>query len=86
MEIHKHTLRACHNAPTVGSDINTGDSLVVTLELILELVVVANPAVQLNSCVSSNGKDGMIGRKGVIGNWAVKEVVNFGGGHDDYGI
>lgn len=76
-------LRAGHNAPAVGSNVDTRDSFVVALELILQLVGIADLAVKLNSGVASDGEDGMISRERVVGDGVVEEVVNFGSGHGE---
>ena len=75
------TLRAGYNAPALGGNINTGYSLVVSLQLIQQLERVARPAIELDVVVSGDSKGGMVGRERVVGDGIVEEMVNLGIGH-----
>ena len=70
-------MRASHNAPGVGSNVDTSYGLVMPLELVLELKGVANPAIQLDRRVPSDGEGLPISREGVVRNGIVEEVMNF---------
>ncbi len=81
MELSVRTLRARDNATTVGSNVDTGDSLIVPLELILQLKGIAHLAIELNARVASDSEGGLVSREGVIGNGAMEQMVNFGTCH-----
>lgn len=79
--ITAHTLRAGHNSSRTQSNINAGDHLVMSLQLILELKSIASSSIKLNVGVSCHGQRLLVGREGVVGDGVVEEVVNFGSCH-----
>lgn len=74
-------LRAGDNAATVRGDVDAGDQLVVSAELILEAELVALLGVELDVVGTGDGEGAAVGREGVIGNGCVEQVVHFGRGH-----
>ena len=72
------TLGACHDATTARSNVDAGDRLVMSLELILELERIPALAVKLDGRVSGNGQGFVVRREGVVRNGIVEEVVNLG--------
>lgn len=75
------TLRASHNAPGVGGNVDAGDKLVMSLELVLELEGIADSAVELDLGVAGNSQGLAIGREGVVGDGVVEEMVDLGSSH-----
>ncbi len=69
------------DAAGAGSDVDTGDGLVVTLELVLQLEGRTNSSIEFDRRILGNGESVAIGREGVVGNGAVEELVNFGSSH-----
>jgi hypothetical protein len=77
-------LRTGHNLARIGSNIDTGNELVVAAQLVVESKGFAVGRVQLDGIVSGDSECLAIGREGVVGDWVVEEVVNLrGGGHDE---
>lgn len=76
-------MRAGHNAPAVGGNVDTGDGLVVSLQLILKLEGVSGPAIELNGRIASDGERLAVGRERVVGDGGVEKVVDLGSGHDE---
>lgn len=77
------TLGASHNLARIRSDINGGNGLIVTGELVIQGEARAIVLVELNSVVACDGKELAIGREGVVRNALVKEEVDFWGRHGD---
>lgn len=75
------TLGTSDNTATAERNIHTCNGLVVAFQLINELKAIARSIVQLNAVVSRNGERLSVCRKGMIGNWMVKEVMNFWSSH-----
>lgn len=71
------TLGACHDHATFGGDIDTGDCLVVPFELILKSEFGAGPSVKLDVVVPSDGERLPVGGERVVGDWVMKEMMNF---------
>lgn len=75
------TLRAGHDLAGVGSNINSRDRLVVSSQFILKLETTARLRIQVDVVVASYSQRLAVGGEGMVGNWVVKEVVDFGGSH-----
>jgi len=78
------TLRASHNLARVGCNVYTGNCLVVTRELILELVSAARLLEEVDVVLSGYSERLAVGGEGMVRNGMVEEVVDFGAGHDGY--
>ena len=78
------TLSTSHNPPTFGSDIHTGDSLVMPLELIFECETGIFALVQLDGSVTRDCEEGAVGGEGVVADGLVEEEVDFRVGHCDW--
>lgn len=76
-------LRAGDNLARVGSNVDAGDELVVTAQLVVQGETGAIGRVQLDRVVSSDGKCLAVGRERVIGDWVVEEMVDLRGGHGE---
>lgn len=76
-------LRAGNNATAMRSDVHTSDSLIVALQLILELKSVSHSAVQLDIRVSGHSQSAMVSRERVVCNGVMEQVVNLGIRHTD---
>jgi hypothetical protein len=76
------TLRASHNLAGVGCNVYTGNRLVVTCQLILELISAASLLEQVDVVLAGYGKRLAVGGEGMVRNGMVEEVVDFGAGHD----
>jgi hypothetical protein len=74
-------LRAGHDAAAVGGDVDAGDQLVVTSEFILQAELVALLGVELDVVGAGHSQGVAVGGERVVGDWGVKEVVDFGRGH-----
>ena len=72
------TLVAGHDPAAPGSNVDAGDGLVVSFELIVQLKGISNPLVQVDGRVSRDSQSLAISRVRVVRDGAVKEVVNFG--------
>lgn len=68
----ERTLGAGDDPARVGSNIHTGDELVMALQLVLELEGIADLAVQLDCVVAGNRQRFAVCREGVVGNWVVE--------------
>lgn len=75
------TLRASHNLARVWCNVHARDCLVVTRELILELVSAAALLEDVDIVLTCDSKRLAISGEGVIRNWRVKEMVDFGASH-----
>lgn len=71
------TLRAGHNSTTSRRNVHSGDRLVVTLQLILELEIASRPLVELDIVVTGDSQSLLVSREGVVRNGCVEEVVDF---------
>lgn len=80
----RQTLGTRDNATTARGDIDTGDGLVVAFQLILQLEGISDFTVQFDGRVLGHSQCLAISREGVVSDWAVEEVVNFGGSHVCY--
>jgi hypothetical protein len=76
------TLRASHNLAGVRCNVYTGNRLVVTCQLILELISAASLLEQVDVVLAGYGKRLAVGGEGMVRNGMVEEVVDFGAGHD----
>mgnify|MGYP003636764515 FL=1 len=81
------TLRASDNSSTIQSNIDTGDRLIVTLQLIFQLESIPCSSVELDTCVSCHGQGLLICGEGVVGDWVMEQGVNFWSSHiEDVGV
>lgn len=55
----------------------------MALQLILQLEGVAGLAIELNGSIAGNSQHPMIGRKRVVGDWGVKQMMDFVASHDE---
>lgn len=56
----------------------------MTLQFILQTEFVARLLVEFDSIILCYSQSLLVGREGMVGNWLVKEVMNFGLSHDDF--
>jgi hypothetical protein len=68
-------LRASYDLARVGSDINTGDKLIVASQFILQLEAIARALVKLDIILLCNSKRWPVRWEGMVGDGIVKEVV-----------
>lgn len=75
------TLRACDDAAALWCDVDTGNSLVMTLEFVLQLEGVARLPIQLNTGILGHSQGLAIRRERVVGNGPVEQMVYLGRRH-----
>lgn len=78
-------LRAGHNTAGVRRNVETGDSLVMPLQLVLQPEGIASLAIQLDGRISGDGQGRAVDGEGVVGDGVVEEVVDLGCSHLDVG-
>lgn len=77
------TLRASHNLPASGGDIDRSDGLIVSLQHVLNRKVISGPLVKLDIAVSCHGQGLSVCGEGVIGDRMMEEQMNFRSCHCD---
>ena len=77
-------LRAGDNLARVGGNVDAGNELVVTAQLIFQSEAGAIGRVQLDCVVASDGESLAVGREGVVGDGMVEEVVDLRSGHGEW--
>jgi hypothetical protein len=75
------TLGACHDLAGVGGNVDTGDRLVMSCELILQLELSTSPLVKIHVVLPGYCERLAIGGEGVIRNGMVEEMVDFWRSH-----
>lgn len=78
------TLRTRNDHATMRGNIDAGDRLVMSLELILKSEVASRPSVELDVDIPRNCKCLPVGGERVVGDWVVEEVVNFRASHCEF--